>query len=351
MRLGRERGDSQLEWRGRLQALWTGSATDPTVTVNEMQSTAEAAIPVFEQIGDESGLAHAWYLLSHACNMRHEHEAQIQALEQALTHAGRAGDTAHEAMIMGWLAVAYFFGPTPVDQAQARLEQIRDEARAKSLLFLEGIILGFLGGVEGLRGNFAEARDIFYRGRAVLSEIGLRPWVAGQTQIIGQIEELAGDYRAAERELRLGYEELERMGETGIRSLISAMLADALYEQGRDEEAEPYVRACRGMAAAEDYVSQIAWRSVAARLLARRGELDESERVAREAVGISREGAEMLLPANPWTSLGEVLALVGKLEEAEDAFAHVLRLHEAKGNVAGVAQVRALAASLGLELQ
>jgi len=329
--------------------MWIRLGTDPAVTMDEVEEIAQAAIPILEEARDEAGLARAFQLLSHVHHFFSRSEKHVEALELALEHARCGGDTAHEAEIMAWLAVAYFFGSTPVGQVQPRLEQILAEARTKSLLSLEGIVLGFLGGVEGLRGSFEEARDVFHQGRAIMTEIGLRSWIAGETQIIGYVEMLAADYAAAERELRFGYEEYERMGETGVRSMNAAMLAEALCEQGRDDEAERYVQLCRENAAADDLASQVGWRTVAARLLARRGELGDAERTAREAVAL--ESGDSLMSPATWSSLGEVLAVAGEKEAAEEAFAHAVQLHEQKGNTAGAARTRELAARQGLESQ
>jgi NAD-dependent oxidoreductase involved in siderophore biosynthesis len=46
-----------------------------------------------------------------------------------------------------------------------------------------------------------------------------------------------------------------------------------------------------------------------------------------------------------------VLALAGDKEEAAEAFAHAVELHELKGNVAGAARTRELAGRLGLQSQ
>jgi predicted ATPase/class 3 adenylate cyclase len=351
IRLGREHGDARLEWRGRAQATWIRMNTDPTLTMDEVREVVQAAISVFEEAGDEAGLARAYHLLSQVHHMRSRTEEHIEALELALEHARRAGETAYEAAILIWLAVEYFFGSTPVEEMQPKLEQILAEARAKSLFPLEGITLSFLGGAEGLRGRFEEAREIFHQGRAILTEIGLRAWIAGQTQVIGYVEMLATDYAAAEREYRFGYEEFERMGETGVRSTNAAMLAEALYVQGRDDEAEQYVQICQETAAADDYASQIGWRIVSARLLARRGELEDAERTAREAVRLADEAANGIFGPDAWSSLGEVLALGGNKEEAAEAVARAVQLHEQKGNTAGAAQTRQQAARLGLESQ
>jgi class 3 adenylate cyclase len=212
IRLGHEHADPRLECIGRMQAMWVRASTDPTVTVEEIQATAQAAIPTLEGAEDEAGLARALHLLGIAHHIASRTEEHIEALEQAREHARHAGDRGHEAEIMGWLAVSYCFGPTSVGHAQSRVEQMLAEARAKSLLSVEGILLRFLGGLEGMRGHFEEARELFQQGLTILTDHDLGEWIAGQTQITGYIELLAGDYAAAERELRFGYDEYERMG-------------------------------------------------------------------------------------------------------------------------------------------
>jgi tetratricopeptide (TPR) repeat protein len=283
--------------------------------------------------------------------MLSDHAEYMTALERARNHAQAAGESAQEAEIMGWLAANYFFGPTHVDLAQARLDEILVEARAKSLLSYEAVTVRFLGGIEGLRGRFDEARERFRQGHAILAEIGASTWIAGQTQVTGYIELLAGDPAAAEREFRFGYDEYERMGATGVRSTNAAVLAAALYEQGRDDESGQYVQVCRDTAAAEDYISQVLWRAVEARLLARRGQLDESEQLAREAVGLLPEGQAGVWHPEAWSCLGETLALAGKRDEAVAALSKALQLHEQKGNIAGTATTRNLCTRLGLELR
>jgi class 3 adenylate cyclase/tetratricopeptide (TPR) repeat protein len=348
IQLGGERGDARLESNGRVQAMWIRLETDPSATIDEAQEIAQAAISILEEAGDEAGLARAFQLLSQVHHFRSRSEEHIQTLELARAHARRAGDIAHEAEIMAWLGVEYYFGSTPVEQAEPKLEQILAEARANALLPLEGITLSFLGGVEGLRGHFEQARETFGRGRAILAEIGLRTWIAGQTQVIGYVELLAADYAAAEREFRFGYDEYERMGETGVRSLNAALLAEALYEQGRDDESERYAQLCQDLAAADDHASQVAWRTVKARLLARRDQVEDAERTARQAVAVVHEGGESILTPGTWSGLGEVLARAGKDEEAKEAFTHAVELHEQKGNIAGTAWTRDRAARLGL---
>ena len=97
------------------------------------------------------------------------------------------------------------------------------------------------------------------------------------------------------------------MGESQLLSTTAALLARAIYEQGRYEEAYEFTEASASAAAVEDVVTQIGWRAVRARILASQGRIDEGEKLAREAVRspsgrISPRIAETLL------DLAEVLA-------------------------------------------
>ena len=69
-------------------------------------------------------------------------------------------------------------------------------------------------------------------------------WLAGPiAQFAGWVELLAGDFAKAERELRWGYDTLTAIGELSWLSTVEAILAEALYDQGRHDEAEQLTRA------------------------------------------------------------------------------------------------------------
>ena len=102
------------------------------------------------------------------------------------------------------------------------------------------------------------------------------------------VELLAGNPAAAEESLRTGYRALEEMGERMFRSTTAAFLARAVLEQGRDEEAEELAKLSAQLAAKGDLLSQILWRGVRARVLARRAQFEEAEVLAREAVALAQ---------------------------------------------------------------
>ena len=87
----------------------------------------------------------------------------------------------------------------------------------------------------------------------------------------------------------------------------------------------------------EDTDAQADWRRARAKVLAHRGELDEAERIAREAVAIASATDFLPLHADTLAGLAEVLRTAGKLDEAETARLEAIRLYELKGNVVRVA--------------
>ena len=94
---------------------------------------------------------------------------------------------------------------------------------------------------------------------------------------------------AAERAVRRSCELLEELGEVGHRSLAAGQLAASLYALARLDEAHEWTETAAGLAPKGDVSSQMLWRQVRARILARRGHHAEAEAFAREAV-VARGG-------------------------------------------------------------
>ena len=88
----------------------------------------------------------------------------------------------------------------------------------------------------------------------------------------GLIELAADDPAAAERALREGYEVLRVMGERGYLSTIAGILAEAVYRQGRLDEAQRLTEEAQALAAADDFDAQSRWRATRAKVLARSGQ-------------------------------------------------------------------------------
>jgi tetratricopeptide (TPR) repeat protein len=329
-------GDVCLEMRARIEkALWY-IWTDPS-SKDEARRVAQRAIPVFEQHGDELGLAKVWHLIG---DVAPTWGASEEALERALVHAHRADDQREAADILWWLGVAFHFGPTHAEEGIRRCEEIL--AQGTHDRTLEAGMLGILGGLYAMRGRFAEAREHFRRGISILEELGLKLRMATRRTVSGAIELLANDPAAAERELRWGIERLEAMGEKIDLPGIAGQLAEALYRQGRYAEAEHF--ADIGVQAGSSI--RIRYRNPRAKLLARRGRFEQAETLAREIVALAEADDNFNSHGHALMDLAEVLCLAGRSDAAAPYIEKALSLYDRKGNLVSAAKAQALLTSL-----
>jgi ATP/maltotriose-dependent transcriptional regulator MalT len=199
-------------------------------------------------------------------------------------------------------------------------------------------------GLEAMRGNVDEARELARRARAMLVDLGVSVLAASTSQESGQIELLAGDPAAAERLLRRDYEALTALGERYLLSTVTCDLAHAVYLQGRLDEALELSRTAEGLADADDVTSQAFWRSVRAKVDARHGRLDGAVPLAARAVELLRETDDPVAGARVRADEAEVVALGDRDADARASLAEAARLLERKGNAAGVRLLERVAA-------
>ena len=182
--------------------------------------------------------------------------------------------------------------------------------------------------------------------KSLLGEPALTVWLAGPVaQFAGWIELLAGDPAAAERELRFGHDTLREIGEVGWLSTVEAILAEAVFQQGRDDEADLLTRESERSAGAEDVYSQAAWRGARAKVLARRRDRRTAMRLAAEATDIAAASDFLHLRWHLLMSRAEVLWMVGESDERAFTLAEAVRVADQKGNVVAAEQASRLLAS------
>jgi class 3 adenylate cyclase/tetratricopeptide (TPR) repeat protein len=337
--LGRDR-DAAVA-RVDLASLRYSHRTD--AKVDEIHEATRIAFPIFEQAGDDRGLARSWLLVSHESWASCRWAALTDASETALLHAQRAEDKALVREVQRWLAMAYYFGPLPVSEAIARLRrqgQMEEPGQDRASA------LTFLAGLEGLRGNFDLARKLYREGSAEFEELGMFIRIGGRSMISGHIELLAERPEAAEEQLRRGFEVLKGMGEEGVLSTVAANLAEALCRQGRFDECEEVTRISESAAQPGDMATEIGWRVARASALAGRGELEEADRLSSEAVELAEATDDLFHHGQALLRRGEVLALAGKREKARASFEEAIRRYEAKGAVAAIPRARRLISEL-----
>jgi class 3 adenylate cyclase/tetratricopeptide (TPR) repeat protein len=331
-------GDRGLEVLAEIDRAYLREYIDPTTREERVLQTAERAIRLFEELGDDHGLAKAWSLRALAFWDRCRFAEMEGVLERALVHAERAGDTRGRSLILKGLARAALLGPAPVEEALLRCEGILAAARGDPAL--EALALAAIGNLKAMVGRFDEARARYGHSRAIGEEFGLTSWLAALPLYSGPIELLAGEPGEAERELRAGYDALIEMGDMGRLSTAAAFLAQAVYAQGRHEDAEYLTGVGEGAATPDDVLSHIAWRSVRAKALAKKGDLEQAELLAREAVALAEETDGLNLHGDALLDLAELLRAAGRPSDAVAAAERALALYERKGNLVSAARVR-----------
>ncbi len=316
-------GDERVRLRVLVEREFIRSWTHPEAGSDGLVRVGEEAIAGLEPLGDDVGLAKAWWLVSEAYSVAGHWQQRGDALARALEHARRGG-SGEAATLVALLAQALYYGPTPVDEALERCETFLTEAGGDRALV--AALQSTLAGLHAMRGEFDEARDLYARAVATYAEMGHEFRLAARTLVGAEIETLAGDLPAAERELRRGCEILERMGDRGVRSTLSAYLARVLALQGRYDEADELAQFSADTAGSDDLVTQVVWRTARAVVFAHRGEPDAATALATEATALAADTDFVDLRASALVALAEVLGANGDAAEAA-------AMYERKGNV------------------
>ncbi len=126
------------------------------------------------------------------------------------------------------------------------------------------------------------------------------------------------------------------MGERARRATTTFWLAEAVYRQGRLDEAEGLARLAEELGGEE-------LPAMRAKLLASRGELAEAETLARRSAAIARRTRGLL---TYWLlDAGEIFRLAGLRHDAERSIEEALALYEQSGNLVMAEHARDLLAS------
>jgi tetratricopeptide (TPR) repeat protein len=222
----------------------------------------------------------------------------------------------------------------------ARLESLLEDVRGKKLL--ETGVLRPLAGFYAMQGRFDEGRELLARARAIHEELASPRDLQTLAFWTGPLEQLAEEPAAAEKELRPACEFFQARGEQGLLSTLAAFLAQALYTQGRFDEARRWIDVSRETATSDDYDAQAWWRSAQAKLLARGEEFDEAESVARAAIEFIDRSDELDNQAHMRLSLVEVYRLAGRPDDAIPVLDEAIARFEQKGNLVMIDRSRAL---------
>jgi tetratricopeptide (TPR) repeat protein len=158
---------------------------------------------------------------------------------------------------------------------------------------------------------------------------------------------LAGDHAAAESVLRSSVEWLEAHGELPLLANRAGDLADALWFQGRYEEAAHWSAVAAEHTSPGDLAAEFTWRSVRAKALAALGDVDAAETLAAEAVELVDRTDSLNQRGSVHLARAHVLLRAGKGAAAAEAARRAQELFEQKENVVGAAWARELGRETG----
>jgi tetratricopeptide (TPR) repeat protein len=322
-------GDRRLAAHALVQRGLFRLFTEHNVTPQELFDVSDRAIAVFGELGDDLGLARAWRLVGQAHYLDRRPGRCAEASEQALVHARRAGDPFELREVVEWLIIALLLGPTPVQEATVRCEKLLDETSGYPEIHVQ--TMAGLAALTAMQGRAAEGVELMNRTMLRMDEIGEWIWVAAFW--MGFVSVWLEDLASAENVLRPAYAALGEMGEKSHFSSIAHSLANVTYAQGDYDEAERMTHECETACRPNDVHSHILWRSIRAKVLARRQAFEEAERLGREAIELAEAGDFLLAQGDALADFAEVLELAGRSEEATAAYRRAIELHELKGNL------------------
>ncbi len=332
-------GKRRLELRARLERANVRLSSHPEGSADELLELATDAIPTFEGLGDDRALGRAWLLAGYVRGGLHCRNAEWgEAAERALVHYRRSGWPT--AACLGEIATSLYYGSTPVPDAIRRCEELLGEVSDRGG---EAHVLVWLGGLEAFAGRLDRGRRLVDRAKTIFDDLGYRMALAYACgAVLGEIELLADRPRAGEESLRASCDVLGAMHEGAFLASRASELAEAIYRQGRYDDAESWERVAEEHAATDDIGAQFLRRAVGAKILARRHSFAEAELLAREAVALAERTDALNNRAKALLDLAEVLQLGGKSVEAVSSIELALEQFERKGNLVAAERTRRL---------
>jgi len=321
--------------RGRLNGAFLRLYTDPAGT-DELVAIAQEALPVFERLGDDTGLAQAlWFIALSDWNRCRVGQAEA-LLDRALAHAERSDDRHWRDQIVAMRGLSTVSGPTPAEEGLRRCDELLADMRgARSV---EALLTSYSAVAEAMLGRFDAAREKAVRGGAILEDLGRRVTAVAVNYFAARVELLADEPARAEEIARSALEALGALGETNNSAVLATLLAEALCRQERFEEAVAATETSERTAWPDDLHAQVGWRAVRAQACAGRGEPERGEELARSAIALLDDADDLDLRGDALVALGSTLAGA----ERQAAFEAAVGLYEAKGNVASAERVRRL---------
>jgi hypothetical protein len=333
-RIAAAHGDEGQRAHARAQALLSDLKLMPNRAAIQIAQALPELRAEFARGQDEQGLCLALRLEAAVYWIHGRSAAAEEAWRHAAEYARRANDRRQLTEILGWLASAALWGPTPaaegIRRCAAYLDEVGNHPRGQV------VILNHLAGLYALQDQAETAHATLSRARSYLDALGPTMTTA-VTQPAAFVAMLAGDPATAEMHLRFAYEALSLMGEKDNLATAAALLARAIAAQGQTRygEASRLVELSLETAAGEDLVTEIIGQGLSARMLADQGRHAEAAGLAASAVALAARTDLLSQHADALLDLAHVLVASGRFTEAQAAVTQAIDLYQRKGNLPG----------------
>ena len=333
-RIAAVNGDEGQYAHARVQALILRLKMDQNDAAMEITRALPELRRVFDRNQDDLGICRTLQLEA-ALQWNHARSAAAEdAWQRAAEYARSVNDRRQLTEILGWLASAALWGPTPVPEGIRRCEDYLDEIGNHPIG--KAVILLHLAGLHAMQDDVTAAHATLNHAKTLLDSLG-PTMTAAITQPAALIAMLADDPATAEMHLRLEYESLDEMGERRHLATTAVKLARAIAAQGqsRYDEATRLIAISQDAAAGEDLSAEAVSQGLSARILADRGRHREALVLARSAAALTAQTDLLSERADTLLDLAHVLAVAGQVPEARAAATQALDLYQRKGNRPG----------------
>ncbi|OBK31990.1 regulator [Mycobacterium sp. 1245111.1] len=310
--------------------------------LDDIETALAAAAGKLAELDDAAGEAKA-HTVRATCLARLGRVGDCEiALDDALTAARRAGEHRRVNAVLAGAPLAALWGPNPVPRAGGRcLDVVRLLRITTDSPAVEATSTRCQAVLEAFRGRAEAARRMIDSARRTVTELGLRHALVEVEQFAGIVELVAGDPAAAEPHLRQAYNGFRRMGLDADTAETAALLGRACLVLNQEAEADELCTESERLAG-NALKPSIAWRTLRARLLSRRGDHDEAKRIAEAAVALAERTDALVDHGDACLSLATVLGAAGDNTAARATAERAADLYERKGAAALAERARSV---------
>jgi len=322
---------SDMRWKARagVERELVRLESDTTAGIARALHVADAAMTVLAAHDDAYGQCRAWSLRAQAGWFAGTVGRADAAWEEAARFAEEVEDERELVQILGWRATAAVLGPTPVVDAIRQCESFRERVGASPVAV--ALMANPLASLYAMQGAFDRAQRSLQQANEILLELTGVGYAVSHHEALVRL--LADRPDLAEQTLVDGLRKLHGTDDHGRIATTAAMLAQALFAQGRLEEADRQCALAARESPADDIVPQVIWRGV-------RAKLTTDEALARDAVALVAATDLLSHHADALLDLAHVQR--ANNSAYQDAARSALSLYEQKGNAVGAARARSL---------